>query len=183
MIAENIKKIRKELHLSVARLSEKLNMPAVTLTNYERKERTPSANLFIQLHRILNINLNWLVSGQGEMFISTCENTLEKSNNIEIVKNTDTFYKRFNQIQKENDLNDYQLSKLTGIDEVRIEKLGIGKVLPTLEELNALKSHFDVSIDWLLYGETPCKNAQSEINTLSAEEIHILKKLAQKTTF
>lgn len=180
MIAENIKKIRQELHLSVAKLSDKLNMPAITLTNYERKERTPSANLFIQLHKNLNINLNWFVSGQGDMFNSTCENTLFKQDNKDLTKNTDTFYQRFNQIQKENNLNDFQLSKLTGIEESRIEKLGIGKTLPTLEELNALKTHFDVSIDWLLYGNAPCQNTQDSTNTLSTEEIMALKKLAKK---
>ena len=70
MLKENLKKIRKELGLSVAKLGEKLEIPAMTLTNYERGERTPSAQLFIQLNKKLNINLNWFVSGIGEMFNS-----------------------------------------------------------------------------------------------------------------
>lgn len=68
MIKENLKKLRKHFGLSVAKFAEKIDIPAVSLTNYERGERTPSAHLFIQLHTKLNVNLNWLVSGKGEMF-------------------------------------------------------------------------------------------------------------------
>jgi transcriptional regulator with XRE-family HTH domain len=70
MLKENLKKLRQELGLSVAKLSEKIDIPAMTLTNYERGERTPSAQLFIQLNKKLNVNLNWFVSGEGEMFIA-----------------------------------------------------------------------------------------------------------------
>ena len=68
MYAENLKKIRKELGLSVAKFADKLEMSASTLTGYEREERTPSWNLFTQLYIKANVNMNWFVSGQGEMF-------------------------------------------------------------------------------------------------------------------
>lgn len=67
MIAENLKKLRNELGLSVAKMADKLEMSANTLTNYERETRIPNATLFVQLNKI-NVNLNWLVSGQGNMF-------------------------------------------------------------------------------------------------------------------
>ncbi len=68
MYQENLKKIRQYLQLSMAKFADKLDIPAPTLTCYERGERTPSAQLFIQLHNKININLNWFVSGKGEMF-------------------------------------------------------------------------------------------------------------------
>lgn len=68
MLAENLKKIRIKLGLSVAKFADKLEMSANTLTNYEKNRREPSLNLFVQLDKKLNINLNWLVSGQGNMF-------------------------------------------------------------------------------------------------------------------
>ena len=70
MLAENLKKVRLELGLSVAKFADKIKIPAPTLTNYERRERVPSSQLFIQLHNELNVNLNWFVSGQGKMFNS-----------------------------------------------------------------------------------------------------------------
>lgn len=71
MYAENLKKIRQELGLSVAKLADKLEMSVNTITNYERGERTPNAILFTQMNKNLNINLNWFVSGNGNMFNST----------------------------------------------------------------------------------------------------------------
>ena len=68
MLKENLKKIRQHLGLSVAKMADKIDIPAVTLTNYERGERTPSAQLFIQLYKNADVNLNWLVSGEGNMF-------------------------------------------------------------------------------------------------------------------
>jgi transcriptional regulator with XRE-family HTH domain len=68
MYAENLKKLRKKMGLSIAKMADKLIMSPSTLTAYERKERTPSWQLFIQLYANANVNLNWFVSGQGQMF-------------------------------------------------------------------------------------------------------------------
>lgn len=68
MFAENLKKIRQELGLSVAKFADKLEMSASTLTGYERGERTPSWTLFTQLYIKANVNMNWFVSGEGEIF-------------------------------------------------------------------------------------------------------------------
>ena len=68
MYAENLKKLRKKMGLSVAKMADKLAMSASTLTAYEREERTPSWQLFTQLYLNANVNLNWFVSGEGQMF-------------------------------------------------------------------------------------------------------------------
>lgn len=79
MLAERLKLLRQELGLSVAKLAEKLEMSANTITNYERNERTPNATLFVQMNKKLNVNLNWFVSGNGEMF----ENNAEQDKQLE----------------------------------------------------------------------------------------------------
>lgn len=182
MLQENLKKIRLTLGYTQKEFSEKLGLPVRTYLGYEYNKREIPHGILNLLIDSFCINLNWLFTGQGSMFISEINNTLEKHDNSNIVNNFDTFYKRFNKIQKENELNDIAFSKLTGISESRIEKLGIGKATPTIEELNAIKQHFDISIDWLLYGDLPQKNAQSitETPTLSIEEINVLKKMAEK---
>jgi len=68
MFAENLKKVRLKLGLSVAKFAERMEMSPNTLTNYERGERTPSLNVFVQLNKKMNVNLNWVVTGEGEMF-------------------------------------------------------------------------------------------------------------------
>ena len=68
MYAENLKKLRKVLNLSVENLSKEIDIPASTIWGYESKKRTPSIDLPIQLYRKYNINLNWFLMGEGEMF-------------------------------------------------------------------------------------------------------------------
>ena len=174
---ERLKTIRNHTGLSQQKLANVLDIKVTVINHIENgTQKSFSYDLAYKLNQKYGYNIHWMMTGEGRIK----DTSLLRIDNTTIVKKLDSFYKRFNQLQKENDLNDYQFSKETGISEARIEKLGIGKVLPTLEELNALKTHFDVSIDWLLYGETPCRNAQSENNTLSAQEITILKQMAQK---
>ena len=68
MYSENLKKLRKKMGLSVAKLADLLEMPARTITVYEREESAPSWKLFVQLNNKANVNLNWFVSGEGQMF-------------------------------------------------------------------------------------------------------------------
>jgi len=70
MYIENLKKVRRYFNLSIKKFAEKLEMSASTITGYERGKRTPTAPLFIKLHNICNVNLNWFVSGEGNMFNS-----------------------------------------------------------------------------------------------------------------
>lgn len=65
---EKIKLIRQKLDISVAKMAKLLDMSASTLTNYERGDRTPSIDFLSQMNIKLNVNANWFVSGQGEMF-------------------------------------------------------------------------------------------------------------------
>ena len=68
MYKERIKEIRSKLNLSVAKLADKIDIPARTITGYERGERTPSVEFLASLSKILNVNANWFLTGQGEMF-------------------------------------------------------------------------------------------------------------------
>ncbi len=90
MFAENLKKLRTELGLSVAKFAEKLEMSANTLTNYEQNRRAPSLNLFVQLDKKVDVNLNWLVSGKGSMFNQklkqSCENDELEGKIVEVMK-------------------------------------------------------------------------------------------------
>ncbi len=74
MYQERIKSIRAKLNLSVAKLANKIKIPARTITGYERGERTPSIEFLANLSTILNINANWFISGKGEMFIQPEKN-------------------------------------------------------------------------------------------------------------
>ena len=68
MYVENLKKLRKKLRYSIDELATLLDIPARTLGGYERNERVPSIDLAVRLKNKLNVNLNWFVSGDGQIF-------------------------------------------------------------------------------------------------------------------
>lgn len=68
MYVKRIKEIREALGLSVPKLSERINIKSRTIVSYEAG-RVPSLEFLAQLHKVYKVNLNWFVSGKGEMFI------------------------------------------------------------------------------------------------------------------
>lgn len=71
MYSENLKKLRFELKLSARELAEKLGVSTGSIQNYEVSKREPNYNFMLLLCELLNVNLNWFVTGKGEMFNKT----------------------------------------------------------------------------------------------------------------
>lgn len=64
---DRLKFLRKNLGLTQAELAEKLNIGQTYLSEIERGNRNPAPQFFLSL-AMLNINLNWLFTGEGSMF-------------------------------------------------------------------------------------------------------------------
>ncbi|WP_040977409.1 helix-turn-helix domain-containing protein [Necropsobacter massiliensis] len=61
---------------SITKFSERSGINYRSVQNYMRGEREPNAEAFLKFAQ-LGININWLLTGQGEMFIGgTPESTL-----------------------------------------------------------------------------------------------------------
>ena len=71
-------------------------MSANTLTGYEHEQRTPSWQLFTRLYRKGNVNLNWFVSGEGEMF----NNQQPPATNNELEQEVVRVMKKYGLIEK-----------------------------------------------------------------------------------
>ena len=69
-VGKRIKEIRANLHLTSNELAEKLNIPVRTIGSYEREEAQPSPKFLNALIENYYININWLLTGKGNMFIS-----------------------------------------------------------------------------------------------------------------
>ena len=67
-IEKRIEKIRKTLKLSQKEISTQIGITYRAYSGYERGERKPSFEFLALLFEKYNINLNWLIVGQGEMF-------------------------------------------------------------------------------------------------------------------
>lgn len=97
-----------------------------------------------KIEQAFNIELN---------SISITNNSGERITDDTISKRTENFGKRLYKIQEKNDLSDRQMAKLLGIYEDEYVDLAYGDKEPNLRILNNIKSNFQVSIDYLLYGE------------------------------
>ncbi len=68
-IGKRIKDIRAILHLTAGELAENVNIPVRTIGSYEREEAQPGPKFLNALIETYHININWLLTGQGSMFI------------------------------------------------------------------------------------------------------------------
>ncbi len=95
------------------------------------------------------VNANWLLTGTGNMFINTTEN----AESININPADFEIGKRLSKIQEQNKCPDKDMAKILGIYEYEYYDLKQGLKEPTIKILNNLKQSFNISVDWLLYGD------------------------------
>lgn len=179
-----LRTIRFTLGYNQAEMAEKLGIDVRRLRSYEYQTKNYPNELLESLVNNLNVNLNYLITGHGEMFTNEYKGSLKLKDNSMLIENIKDFSKRLTKLQAANGLNDYSFSKITTISEGRLERLGLGKTLPDLNDINKIKKCFDVNIDWLLYGEGPETSYESEnLASLSNEDIKFLKEFINKQKF
>ena len=66
--SERLKQVMEVKGFNLKTFSEQADIPYRTLQNYILTNREPNAESLVKLHSQLGINLNWLMSGEGEMF-------------------------------------------------------------------------------------------------------------------
>jgi SOS-response transcriptional repressor LexA len=62
-----IREIREVLNLKIAEFARKLNIPRSTLVGWE-EGKTASIEILKPLEKVFNVNIDWLLTGNGEMF-------------------------------------------------------------------------------------------------------------------
>ena len=71
--SERLKQVMDAKGFNLKTFAEQADIPYRTLQNYILSGREPNAEALMKLHSRLGINLNWLVSGNGEMFTNNTE--------------------------------------------------------------------------------------------------------------
>lgn len=148
-----LKNLRIALNISQQEMAENLGCNIRTYRGYEYETRGLSPEILLLLNKKFNVNINWLITGTGNMFINSKENTLEKQNDTLVNKKISTLGLRLSEIQEKNNYQNKDMAELLGIYEYEYIGLKQGKKTPTLEILNNLKKYFKISVDWLLYGD------------------------------
>ncbi len=65
--------LREALNLSQAKLAKKLKVSQGAISKWESGERDVPTSILIELKKEFGVNLNWLLSGEGEMFSASSE--------------------------------------------------------------------------------------------------------------
>lgn len=93
MYAENLKKLRYELRMSAQKLADATGISLITMQNYELAKREPKYSFLYQLLTYYNVNINWLMTGKGNMFNSQNKTDLNQIDEDKIKALFDKFMK------------------------------------------------------------------------------------------
>lgn len=156
---ERLKAIRKALNVKQYALADKLGITSNFLSELERGNRNIFSTVLLALDKI-GVNLHWLITGQGEMFLTNSEIPLfqEKELNgkrhpiLKEFQEIADIKNRFKLVRKTLELSQKDLGKKLGISENFVSAIEYGnktvppKIFPHLIELN-------VNLNWLLFGK------------------------------
>lgn len=81
-IRDRIKMVREELGLSQAEFGEKLSLERSAISLIERKQRNATDRCIKDICREFNVDYMWLTTGDGEMFVETDDDFMEKIDRI-----------------------------------------------------------------------------------------------------
>lgn len=161
-----------------------LNIPQPSYLRYETGEQKPSAKLLIALNRYCNVNINWILTGQGEKFLtnnSIRHEALVKNKNNDLNNNLHNWVSRLNIILEDNNMTIEDFALITNISKKRLDSLRNNKEIPTMDELTIIKSNFNVSTDWLLFGEgSGSEEANTSDSLLTEDELKAFKCIINK---
>lgn len=81
-IGDRIKHVRECKGLSQAALGKKISLERSAISLIERKQRNATERTIKDLCRELNVDYIWLTTGEGEMFLETDDDFMEKIDRI-----------------------------------------------------------------------------------------------------
>lgn len=67
-LGSRLKQLRNKLKISQTEMANKMGTSQHTISNYEKSKRFPDSRFLLQLRDLCQVNLNWLINGQGPMF-------------------------------------------------------------------------------------------------------------------
>lgn len=172
MLSKRFKEFRILTNLSQEQLAEKLECPYQTISKYERGLVKPSSDILTKIGENLGININWLLTGNGSMFLPQKSDKQQKYE--QALSERKTIGQRLNWLQGEEHIEDEMLSKETGIDERRIRKIGLDELEPTVSEVNKICDYFGITLDLFVNGRVAGDSACAK-QILSPEEKKMLE--------
>lgn len=150
ILGNNLKILRDYLNLSQANLAENLSLTTSAIGLVEKNRSNLKIDNLVKISELYNVNINWLLTGKGEIFIED-KNTFElkSTNKLSKFKN---FASRFNKLIKKSNLDVKTFSGVIDVKLERVADLSVGVKSPTLDEIITICECFNITSDWLLFG-------------------------------
>jgi len=82
VIGKRIKQIRNKLNISQKNFASELSTSAPKLSNYENGKYGVKTDMLEILYIKFNINLNWLVTGKGNMTVNSEDNSISVTGHV-----------------------------------------------------------------------------------------------------
>ncbi|WP_165773150.1 helix-turn-helix domain-containing protein [Conservatibacter flavescens] len=86
-INQRLKEAINSQNMTIKAFSELVDIPYRSLQNYLREERDPNVDALSKICGKANVNLNWLLTGKGDMFVSKIENAALTSYEVDLIEN------------------------------------------------------------------------------------------------
>ncbi|MDD2649819.1 MAG: helix-turn-helix transcriptional regulator [Candidatus Cloacimonetes bacterium] len=127
MLGDRLRQVRKRLKLTQSELSDKISVSQGTYNRYENNVIEPNMQFLHIFCHDYNVNLNWLITGQGEIFLDNNQDYNSVLNNQEssnkqikelqkqvnsLKKNIQNIDAEYNQEKKQNHLLNNQIIQL-----------------------------------------------------------------------
>lgn len=85
-IGKRLRLIREKKGITQAELGEKLGIQFQHVSKYERGETVPTWENLIKLAELYDVNINWLLTGKGSMFLSPLTYSVHEAKSLAGVK-------------------------------------------------------------------------------------------------
>lgn len=84
---ERVKEIRKSLSLTMERFGERIGVSKSTVSNIENENRNLTEQMTKSICREFGVDYIWLTTGEGEMFVDSDDDFMERIDRIMVDEN------------------------------------------------------------------------------------------------
>ncbi len=152
---ERIKQIRNYFSLSQTKFAKMLNKSAGFISTVENGRCGLSESTVNDICSVFGIDKNWLLTGEGEMFVPGSEKG---------IANKEEAGSRVRKVRKDNNLTQEQFGEKIGYSMILVHMVEAGKATASNDFLSRISSVFGISYNWLLSGEGEEKSDEAVVD-------------------
>lgn len=138
---------RKTITSNASAFARSIGLLQPVYANYELGKRRPAFEILEKMAKIHNVNLNWLLTGEGEMFSTPPSLELRKIPLELVMKN---FGRKLNKLLTQNGLSLSDGAEILNISDDDIVDYCLNRKKPELDIILKILNKFDVDFKYFL---------------------------------